>query len=110
MTKMTFRKAGLCLVLTLLTPFLLSGCGGSTGGEARTDTVSGTGTVHYKSFEGGFYAIDGDSGHNYDPTNLGADFKKDGLRVQYEVKPRPELGGTHGYGEIADIVKISVLK
>ena len=92
MMKTMPRTMPLCAALALLLPLLLSGCGGSSGGEARTDTVSGTGTIHYKSFEGGFYAIDADNGNAYDPTTLAPEFSKDGLRVHFEGTPRPEKG------------------
>jgi hypothetical protein len=36
----------------------------------------GSGTVAYKTFEGGFWAIDGDDGETYDPVDLPSDFER----------------------------------
>jgi hypothetical protein len=45
---------------------------------AGTD-VRITGTVSHLDLEGGFYAIRGDDGVTYDPTNLPPAFQRDGL-------------------------------
>jgi hypothetical protein len=91
-------------VLTLAT--LAAGCGISSvlsGG----DGVSGDGVVQYVTIEGGFYAIRDVDGHNYDPTNLPAEFRKDGLAVRYSGRIRRDAASFHMYGQILELTEIS---
>jgi len=41
--------------------------------EPNRNIVSGTGTVIFLDFEGGFYGILSDDGEHYDPVNLSKD-------------------------------------
>lgn len=99
------------LRLALFAP-LLAGCsvfdpGASTEGEG--EIVSGTGTVRRFELEGGFFAIVGDDGVTYDPTNLAAEFQQDGLRVRFRARMRDDLVGIHMAGPIVEILEISRL-
>lgn len=67
------------------------------------------GTVRYLSFEGGFYGIAADSGANYDPLNLPAEFAVDGLRVKFDGRERPDRGSLHMWGVVFEITKIARL-
>lgn len=69
--------------------------------------ISGEGTIRYIGIEAGFYGIVGDNGEHYDPINLHSDFKKDGLRVKYVLRPRPDLMNFHMWGTIVEILSIS---
>ena len=74
------------------------------------DIVRVTGTVHYYTFEGGFWAVKGDDGTTYDPVDgLPADFQRDGLRVRLEAKLRPDLVSFHQAGPIVEIISIKPL-
>jgi hypothetical protein len=73
------------------------------------DLVSGTGTVRFVELEGGFYAIEGDDQQSYDPTDLPADFRTEGLRVRFTAKLRPDLASIHMAGPIVEILKIERL-
>lgn len=56
--------------------------------------VSGTGTVVYVEFGGGFYGIVTDDGTHYIPGNLPASCRENGLRVTFmgrEGAPRPDI-------------------
>lgn len=56
--------------------------------------VSGTGTVVYMDFGGGFYGIVTDEGTHYIPGNLPASYRADGLRVTFvgrEGVPMPNI-------------------
>lgn len=70
------------------------------------DVIEGTGTVVRMELEGGFFAIRGDDGNTYDPTNLAEEFRQDGLRVRYELRPRPDMMSTHMVGMIVDVIHI----
>ena len=101
------RKRLVPMLAALSLASALSGCGtGSivTGG----DGVTGDGVVKYKDFEGGFYAIDDVDGHHYDPTNLPAEFKRDGLAVRYSGRVLHGVGNVHLYGEILELTDISI--
>ncbi|MHC4642083.1 MAG: hypothetical protein ACYS32_10595 [Planctomycetota bacterium] len=64
------------------------------------------GTIRYMDLEGGFYGIIADSGERYDPINLPAGYRKDGLRVRFQVKEKKGAVGIHMWGKIVEIVKI----
>ncbi|MEO7716820.1 MAG: hypothetical protein ABIY70_11490 [Capsulimonas sp.] len=71
--------------------------------------MSGTGTVMHHAFEGGFYAIDGDDGQHYDPTNLSPAFQQDNLRVKYRIQKLPNNTSTHQYGYVVEVLEINNL-
>jgi len=98
------RRSFLALALGALLP---AGCYLSTA--AGEDVVSGTGTVRWFSFEGGFFAIQGDDGVTYDPVDLAEEFRRDGLRVRYRVRIREDMAGFHMAGPIVEILEISRL-
>lgn len=77
------------------------------GEPAGLNQISFTGTVSYKSFEGGFFAIEADDGSHYDPTYLPDAYAVDGLRVSVTAVLRLDLCSFHMYGLIIDIVSIS---
>ena len=52
----------------------------------KSDVMSGTGTIVFNDFEGGFYGIVSDGGRRYFPDGLDEAFKVDGLRVEFEVR------------------------
>jgi hypothetical protein len=69
-------------------------------------TVSFSGTVAYKEFEGGFFAIDADDGAKYNPRNLPEHLAVDGQRVTVTARVRDDMVGIHMYGSIVDIIEI----
>jgi len=71
------------------------------------DTFEITGTVVYKSIEGGFYAIDADDGRKYDPINLPENFRKDGLKVKLTARLKRDAVSFHMYGSIIEVVSIT---
>jgi hypothetical protein len=68
-----------------------------------------TGTVRHSDLEGGFYELAADSGERYDPVNLPAEYKKDGLRVKFQIKEKKDMVGIHMRGKIVEVVKIEKL-
>jgi hypothetical protein len=73
------------------------------------DTIIGSGTVIFLSFEGGFYGIKGDDGKSYDPINLPEDLRKDGQRVRFEAKELRDRASFHMWGTIVELVHIQKL-
>jgi hypothetical protein len=64
------------------------------------------GTVHYTDVEGGVYTIRTDDGINYDPTNLPAAFKKEGLAVEAEGRKPENMAGIHQVGPVVTLTRI----
>ena len=93
---------------------LLMGCAqGSSDWVAATPPAAPGGTpvhivgvVRHSDLEGGFFAITGQDGTTYDPTNLPAEFQKDGLAVEAEARRRDDMAGIHMAGPIVDLVRI----
>ena len=97
----------------------LPACGGQASGapdaewvtpspaaEAGGTEIHFTGTVRHVELEGGFYAIRGDDGVSYDPTNLPPEFQKDGLKVEAEARRQDDVMGIHQVGPIVQLVRI----
>ncbi|HEX7878064.1 MAG TPA: hypothetical protein VF720_01565 [Candidatus Eisenbacteria bacterium] len=75
--------------------------------EKGADTVTGAGTIVRLEIEGGFFAIRGDDGTNYDPKSLPDEFKVEGLRVRYTLKVNTGAAGIHMVGPIVDVIDIA---
>ena len=112
---MSAGRSGAALALLVA----LAGCGSSAGdrdeagwvsptpaAEAGGTDVKLTGVVRHVELEGGFYAIRGDDGVTYDPTNLPPEFQKDGLKVEAEARRRDDMMGIHQAGPIVQLVRI----
>ncbi len=72
----------------------------------QPQVVGGTGTVVFEPIEGGFFGISADDGHFYDPINLPAELRQNGLRVQFEASTCPDMFSSHMCGEIIEIQTI----
>lgn len=73
------------------------------------DVIRGTGTVRWLTVEGGFFAIAGDDGTTYDPIDLPAEFRADGLRVRFRARVREDLGSYRMAGPIVEVLEVSRL-
>jgi hypothetical protein len=111
---MSARRNGLAVAMLVA----LVACGGSgAAGEAEWVTpvpaaeeagsaISIAGVVTHVDLEGGYFAIRGEDGVTYDPTNLPPAFQKDGLKVEVEARRRDDMMGVHQGGPIVQIVRI----
>lgn len=79
----------------------------STGQE---NIVSGTGTITFLDFEGGFYGIVSDDGEHYDPIALGETFQVPGLRVFFKVQIEENMSSSHMWGKIVRVLHIEKLE
>ena len=88
--------------LSMLALGMVAACSTPTGAVMRANA-----TVHFNPIEGGFYELVSDAdGVHYDPTNLAACYKEEGLRVEVTFRVRNDLGGFHMAGPIVDIQSI----
>ena len=78
----------------------------TTPAEGKGEQMHLTGVVKFHEVEGGFYAIQGEDGVTYDPTNLPEEFKQDGIAVEAEVRKRPDVMSVRQVGTIVDIERI----
>ena len=85
----------------------LLGCGGLSPVDPEaggTRTVDGT--VLWRSFEGGFYAIRGADNALYDPTALPSGFQHDQLKVRATLRIRRDLVSFHMSGQVVDVLAL----
>lgn len=79
-------------------------------GDTVNADVNVDGAVHHFEIEGGFWAIRGDDGKNYDPKDgVPAQFQKEGLRVHLRARTIPDAMSFHQVGPIVEIVDIRAL-
>lgn len=98
----------------LLVGLALAGCGSGSEdwvlptpvAEPGGTTIRIVGTVRRVELEGGFFAIAGNDGVSYDPTNLPAQFRKDGLAVEADARRRDDVAGIHMAGPIVELLRI----
>jgi hypothetical protein len=112
---MTTWRNGVAYVLLMAVAACANGAAGrdeaawvtpSPAAEEGGTDVRITGVVAHVELEGGFYAIRGDDGVTYDPTNLPPEFQKDGLKVEAEARRRDDMMGIHQAGPIVQLVRI----
>jgi len=65
-----------------------------------------SGVVRYYELEGGFYGIRTEEGETYNPINLPAEFRQDGLPVWVKVRLRNDMMGIHQAGPLVEIIEI----
>lgn len=81
--------------------FIITGCINES-----EDIKVETGTVNYIDLEGGFYGITGDK-NNYDPVNLPAEYRIDGLKITFKYKVCKEQISFHMWGTMIELIHIS---
>jgi hypothetical protein len=91
----------LCALLGLAA---MLGCTPQRGTRIEVD-----GTVQYFTFEGGFWAIQGDDGFVYDPISFPADFRKAGLRVHAVLDRLDDMASVHMAGYVVEVLSMELL-
>ena len=106
------------LVLTCFFALLFAGCkttaeqpadNADTENVATQMTDGISGTVKYIQLEGGFYGIETEDGENLFPINLEDDYKEDGLKIIFKMKPRTDIFTTAMWGKTVEIIEIAKL-
>lgn len=69
-----------------------------------------TGHVVRVELEGGFWAIETDSGRKLDPTNLPAALQVSQQRVRGRAVPRPDVMSFHMWGEIVELRDVQAVQ
>lgn len=96
-------RFSICLLLLLL----ISACSSPTAPDVPPGAIRVTGTVHFYTLEGGFWAVRGDDGMTYDPLNgLAPAYQRENLRVTMIAKVRNDMASIHMVGQIVEILSI----
>lgn len=76
---------------------------------ADKNTISVSGRIEYKSFEGGFYAFVADDGRQFTPTGLAPEYRQHGLPITLKGVPMPDVITTTQFGvvfKVESVVKV----
>ena len=90
------------VISMLILLFLSTSCISET-----EDTRVETGTVKYITLEGGFYGITSRDNSNYDPINLSAEFRVDGLKISFKYKICNEQTSFHMWGTNIELLEVN---
>lgn len=71
--------------------------------------ISGTGTIKFFSFEGGFWGLISDDNNNYLPNNLKPEFKVDNLKVKFTGKVLIDVMTTQNWGTPFQLIDMSLI-
>jgi hypothetical protein len=74
--------------------------------QPEGNIITARGTIVHISLEGGFFGIIADDGNKYLPLDLPKEFQRDGLKVEFEGKLRPDIMGIHMWGKYIEITNI----
>lgn len=66
-----------------------------------------SGKIVRLELEGGFWGILSEQGERFDPMNLPAEFRREGLSVSGHLVVREDMAGTHMWGRIVEIKDIT---
>ena len=82
---------------------------GQTSTSPKSRTLQFTARVVYKDLEGGFYALYTEDGRRFQPFNLAAPYRRDGLIVEVTATTTPDLVTFQQHGEPVRVEQISIL-
>ena len=95
------RKTITALALAAVAAGLTLSC--SDGVVEPGELFQGSGTVQYFTFEGGFWAIEGDDGETYDPVGgVPPAFENEGMRVEFLAK----MTGNPSFHMVGPVVEV----
>ena len=78
-------------------------------GHEMKEEVTLTGSIFYKSLEGGFYAFVSEDGNRYSLHGLNEAFQQNGLIVEISGHPKPDMMTTTQYGTVLQVNHVKVL-
>jgi hypothetical protein len=93
MTTRTVRATALALFLA------------ATGCSITTPDLSGEGMVEYIDVEGGCWGIES-NGEIYEPLNLPAELREDGLPIEFVAIDRDDVGSVCMIGPIIELLRV----
>ena len=94
----------------LLSALALSACSASQlPNDASDADLQFDGAVAYTDLEGGAWVIQADEGTTYEPVNLAAEDREEGLRVRVWADRREEMASTLMVGPIIEIRRLERL-
>ena len=73
--------------------------------QNKTITVSGK--IEYKTFEGGFYAFIADDGRHFTPQGLAPKYRQHGLKMTLTGTPMPDIMTTTQFGTVFNVESIA---
>lgn len=100
------------LLAAALSLFLPIGCCTASGSPVTPSTAQGenllrfAGQIVYVPLEGGFFGLVSDDGRRFDPVNLPARFRQDGLRIKVTGRLAAAGVGFHMWGSRLEIIAI----
>ena len=83
---------------------------GKAGQAAPQAAVSSGGTVVFRESSGGFYGILTDKGGQFEPMNLDARFRADGLRISFSGQLDTSHLGEHHWGNPIELANVTTAK
>lgn len=101
--RMTSRLLLIPLLLLLVACPAMSD---SSPGAKKASTLRLEATVVFVSLDGGFYGLVSTDGHRFDPVNLPAPMRQNGLKVLVKARLLPPSAGTHMWGRRIEISSI----
>lgn len=110
----TYKSLYIMVVTALLLGLGASGCdstGPSKAGQVvQQAAVSSGGTVVFRESGGGFYGILTDKGGQFEPKNLDARFRTDGLRISFTGQLDTTCLGAHRWGNPIELATVIATK
>ena len=82
---------------------------GTTPTPGDPTLLTGSGTVRHLDLEGGFYGIVADDSSRYDPGELDVFFRRDGLRVRFDLRRVEGAMSIRQWGTIVTVVRLDSL-
>lgn len=74
---------------------------------APGQVLTANATIRFVNLEGGCWVIETAPSHRYEPVNLGAAFRTDGLSVRVVLRDAPDMSGVCQMGPFVTIDSIS---
>lgn len=90
----------------------LFACEGGSTDPSRTppiapgESVTANATIQFLNIEGGCWVVVTSAGQRYEPVNLDAAFRTDGLQVQVVLRDAPGLGSICQVGPLVTVESI----